>query len=353
MVNQLYKRRIILLCSIIYLTLISVGSRGFPASIDSFNSWNASQPEPKSALGPFSTIQSIKRILPESYNHSLGNVAYVTFLSTRNENDNYQDPYFNATRLLAYKLLHDPETKTTQGIPFLVMVTATVDQWKRDQLIEEGATVFEVDYINIGDNLKKGEPRWADQYTKLRLFQLTGFDRLLYIDSDMLIAKCLDGIFEDPAAFPGPSLDVVSLPEDELGSPDHYLIASIDDVLGENHPLPRPASLWFNAGFFILQPSIELFKKYIRTMEFSDRYTSYMMEQGLLNYVHRLNGNLPWKRLTPGKWCVTWPSFNDYNYGVASLHEKFWERGVPELRELWNLDLDKMDLFYSTATNIR
>jgi alpha-N-acetylglucosamine transferase len=350
MVNPLSKRYLAFLgvgC-LISLLLISVGRHGVPLSMDSLTSSNPVEPEPELPGHPFSTVQSVKHIQPHNYNSSLGNVACITFLSTRDDDENkrQEDPYFNATRLLAYKLLHDPVTATKQGIPFLVMVTATVAQWKRDQLTKDGAHVFEIDYIEIDDALMRGEPRWVDQYSKLRVFQLTGFDRLLYIDADMLIVKPLDGVFDDPAAVPGRTLDVAAVPQDELVAPDDYLIAGVDDVVGDGNRIPRPASFDFNAGFFVLRPSIELLVKYRSVMNFSERYKSNMMEQGLLNYVHRLNGNMPWKRLTPGKWNVNWPSANDYKYGVASLHDKYWERGDPVLCEMWKQDFDHMIEFF-------
>ena len=309
---------------------------------------------PSQHVDPFSTVKSLQHILPDTYNSSLGNVAVVTFLSTRDEEDSTEeDAFFIATRTMAYKLLYDPVTGTRQGIPFLVMVTPSVALWKREQLTKDGAHVFEVDFIPISDAMKQGEKRWIDQYTKLRLWELTAFDRLLYIDSDMLILKCLDGIFDDPAAHPVNLISVEGLPDDELDAPEKYLLAGVDDVYGPNNPIPRPPSDSFNAGFFLLQPSTEMFAKYHRVMHYYDRYQKNQMEQGLLNYVHRLNGNLPWQRLTPGKWSVTWPNINDWNYGVATLHDKFWgPNRDSKLKELWEQDRDSMFEYFKPKSNV-
>ncbi|ANB11547.1 acetylglucosaminyltransferase (predicted) [Sugiyamaella lignohabitans] len=293
------------------------------------------------------------------FNGKKSKVGIVTFLSTRHSDNtfgdgidpektdkhlpiqdhhNEKDDFFNATRVLAYKLLRDPKTKTQKDIPFLVMVTKTVDQWKRDQLMADGAHVFEVDYIPVLKSMQRGEKRWLDQYTKLRLFELTNFDRMLYMDADMLVTRSLDGIFEDPASYP------IAAPENKAEHiPDEYLLAGVDDVYGTNNPIPRPPSDSFNAGFFVFKPSTDLFTKYHLMMSNPGLYNSNQMEQGLLNYVHRLNGNLPWQRLTPGKWSVTWPSYTDYKYGVATLHDKVWlPTRDSRLRELWMKDYKNM-----------
>jgi alpha-N-acetylglucosamine transferase len=64
--------------------------------------------------------------------------AYATFLASdgvdsTNSSIN-DDKYFVATRILAYQLLHAPETKTNHDYPFIVLVNKGVSEAKRDRL---------------------------------------------------------------------------------------------------------------------------------------------------------------------------------------------------------------------------
>jgi len=53
------------------------------------------------------------------------------------------------------------------------------------------------------------------------------------------------------------------------------------------------------------------------------------MEQSLLNYAHRSDGNMPHKQL-PTTFNLVNPTRDDVAGGVASFHYKWWE--VPSVR---------------------
>jgi alpha-N-acetylglucosamine transferase len=98
-------------------------------------------------------------------------LAYVTLLTPSDaqyEGELENDICFRSTRLLNYQLQHAENTRTTRGIPFLVLVTSDVAQWKRDKLEQEGATIVIVE--KLGSNwLQPLTNRWKDIMTKLRL----------------------------------------------------------------------------------------------------------------------------------------------------------------------------------------
>ncbi len=135
---------------------------------------------------------------------SYSKVAFATFLAgdPRNDNDtdtrDGYDGYYLGARVLAYQLLHDPATRTSHSIPFLVLVTSDVSQRKRARLAQDGATVIPTDKLDA-DWVKPGEERWRDVLTKLRLFQMTAYKKICFIDADMLVTRPLDGVFDDPA----------------------------------------------------------------------------------------------------------------------------------------------------------
>ena len=83
---------------------------------------------------------------------SKGRAAVVTFLANEfngrdNDNDD-DDVYYIGARLIAYQLLHAPETRFLNPTPLIVLVTHDVRPSKRQRLMDDGATVVEVNNID-------------------------------------------------------------------------------------------------------------------------------------------------------------------------------------------------------------
>ncbi|KAK6356687.1 hypothetical protein TWF718_001029 [Orbilia javanica] len=285
-------------------------------------------------------------------------VAFATFLaentkrSSDAEKDN-DDMYFVAARVLAYQLLHDPETRTNNSIPFIVLVTSAVSESKRRTLESDGATVIFAEDVPLPFWVKTGVTRWKDQFTKLRLFELVEYERIAFIDADTLLTRSLDGIFEDPTVkFPSETLlesKRGEIKSDEAVLPKRYVFSARPDnaLNGERgHPFPPVEGDIFSAGFWVAAPSFELFDYYYSVMNRWRRFDPHTMEQSLLNYAHRLHGAMPWGRLDY-KWSATWPNHADLKGGVASLHEKFWSAGEEDMRRLWYDMRTKMERYWS------
>lgn len=279
---------------------------------------------------------------PKVYNSTRQRLAYATFLSTRIEDESKPDPYFTAARVLAYQLLHHPVTRTQRNIPFLVLVPPHVSEAKRERLIKDGATIVPVDLLEAKDDwARPAADRWKDQFAKLRLFEQTDYDRILYMDGDMLLTKPLDGIWDEEVARPQKTLhNKTNIHGDEAPLPAEYLLAGVSDTGGGHHPWPPRKGNDLNGGFFLLKPSIPLFEYYSSVMNIKDRFDPAFMEQSLLTYAHRRDGNMPWKAFPPGKWNANWPGMQDVKGGAASLHDKFWDSGNKgwidrEVVEMW------------------
>lgn len=269
--------------------------------------------------------------------------AFATFLSTRVANESYDDPYFAATRVLAYQLLHQPSTRRRQGTPFVVIVPPHVSEMRRQILREEGATVVPVDLL-VPPNwaARPMEDRWIDQFAKLRMFAMTEYDRILYMDSDTLLTRPLDDIWEE---------EVVRIPrETKTRSSEGYLDLPASFVLagaadnersGRERPTPVTPHSRLNAGFLVFKPDKHLFEYYMTILEkpkgiFDDRF----MEMGLLNYAHRNRGPMPWSALPSHRYSNNWPQLVDVGNGSATIHDKFWTSGNKdwidrELVEMW------------------
>lgn len=99
--------------------------------------------------------------------------AYVTFLAgdastgSTNETENMNsDNYFLATRLLAYQILHAPETRITHSYDLVVLVTPQVSEAKRQRLRADGASVIEVHPLETASWVVINNNQWADVPSK-------------------------------------------------------------------------------------------------------------------------------------------------------------------------------------------
>lgn len=272
--------------------------------------------------------------------------AYATFLNRpfqKLESDD-DDRYFVMARMMAYQLLHDPVTRTRKNFPFLVLTSEGVEESKIERLRKDGATVIPVKRIT-SEWLKTKNSQWWDQLTKLRLFELTQFEKIAYFDTDTIVRKNVDDIFDDPAAaitktLPNPD----QAPEDEGLQPSEYLFAGNGGAGNFQHVYPPPTTRRsLNAGCFIIMPSQEMLDYYMRIIQHEGRFPGKYMEQGLLSYAHRWEGNLPWKPLH-WKWNTNWAVFNDTLVDIATLHVKYWEAAFDP--DLTNLMMDMKGRMY-------
>ncbi|UPX12083.1 uncharacterized protein EKO05_0002656 [Ascochyta rabiei] len=279
---------------------------------------------------------------PTTLKDSNAKYAYATFLAG-NAEDAEKDVYFLGARLLAYQLIHASETRSNTSIPFIVMVTKTVSEAKKDRLQRDGAIVVVVedlvaDWIAGRDPIN---PRFKDVMTKLRLWELTQFDRICLIDGDTVLMENIDGVFGDPAVNTRTTLDKPNaIRDDEAPQPTEYAFASTAEPK-INHDFPPSEEKqqyqfgpnYLNSGFIVFQPSTDMFAYYVSLLDKSDgRWGEGLPEQNLLNWAHRRpKGNMPWQTLDR-MWNIHFPTVQDMEAGVKSLHEKFWNPEHKDLR---------------------
>lgn len=276
-------------------------------------------------------------------------LAYATLLC----GDAYDDGfYFDSARVLSYQLLHDETTRGNRSIPFLVLVCSGLPEWQKERLRQDGATVIQVDDVKLPRWIKTGITRWKDQFMKLRLFEMEEYDRILYMDADTTLTRPIDAIFdEEIIRIPANTLFVrkSQIRGDEHPLPAQYVFAarSNNEFSGErDHHFPPPPTNLFSAGFWILAPSREMYSYLMSVTEHRGRFNPTTMEQSLLNYAFRREGAMPWIELSY-KWSATWPNMEDFDGGVASLHEKLQWNGPDELQHLWANYKKRMDAFFS------
>jgi len=282
--------------------------------------------------------------------------AIATFLDDSSASKE-TDFYFIASRLLTYQILHANRTRCRKPVTFIVLVTPEVSQEKRYQLKKDGATVIEGAHIPLPPWIKTGVTKWRNQFVKLRLLQLTQYDRIAFFDADTLLMRPLDGVFDDTVvqtpsrSFPERRWAVRS---DEAQLPAQYVFAARPDnwfASQRDHSVPPKSHDQLSAGFWVVAPSVELFGYLLSVLTHPRRFNPRNMEQALLKYAFRRDGAMPWSELNY-KWSATWPNDADVAAGVASLHEKLWTGvGPDDLQRLWWQEKKAMESFYLAKQN--
>ena len=194
----------------------------------------------------------------------MGKYAYVFLLYGNSE-------YFLGTLVAGYTL---KKTKTIHDS--VLMVTSDVPQKQKDILKEYFTKIVEVTYINSHpSNFVKDDTRFTQVFTKLHLYNLTEYDKVLMLDVDIFITQNIDHLFKLPA----PSA--------------HYRNKKLE------HGKKIPSNLIYidkgringgvNAGTMLLKPNHDEFKFMVNEISKPLKYKLLGPEQDYLSYKYKDN----------------------------------------------------------------
>lgn len=274
-----------------------------------------------------SNPQAIKKLPKSRY-------AVATFLGTeldaKDDTEDDEHLYFVGARTLVYQLLHAERTKFRNPISVVILVTKGVRESKRQRLRDDGAIIVEV--ADMEHLVEIEVPRYAEVFNKLRVFDpnIMPFEKVALLDTDMVITRPIDSIFDDPASKRFlVNRNATALDPDLPPLPDSYVLASTPDIASRPYGFPPNLTAednrdYFNAGVIVLSPSTELFNLYLAVLRRTDLFDGFWPEQNLLNYVHKRDGPMPWGGLDL-LWHLILPSAADFEAGMAILHCKFWD----------------------------
>ncbi|KAI9445233.1 nucleotide-diphospho-sugar transferase [Lactarius indigo] len=191
--------------------------------------------------------------------------AYVTLLT--------KDAYLPGALTLDYSL------KSVQSqYSLVVLVTPTLPQPTKDVLTRCGIPFREVQSLRPGGGqyvLAEHDERFADTWTKLRVFELVEYDRLVMLDSDMTVMRNMDELME--LDLPADWIAAVHAcacnprrlahyPKDWV--PENCAYTPLLHPTGHTQPTsielssPRPYTL-LNSGLVVLTPSATLARSII------------------------------------------------------------------------------------------
>lgn len=84
------------------------------------------------------------------------------------------------------------------AFPLVVMVPNDISDNVKYEIRKLNLKLIEVEPIKINTQSIKINSYWNKTFTKLALFGLTEYDKLVYLDADMLIKENIDSLFEQP-----------------------------------------------------------------------------------------------------------------------------------------------------------
>jgi len=167
----------------------------------------------------------------------------------------------------------------------LVFVTVDVSQEMRSQMEAIKCIVIETDMVEIPKEISVQIERWRPAFTKFRAWQLTDYERIIWLDSDMLLLKSLDPLFE-------------------LVHPDHpmTMYAAIDADANSCSYKPDRLKL-INSGIMVLTPSLDVYSKLIDGMVVASKILPTVNDQDVINIT-----------------IPNWKSLSYPEYGVQITH---------------------------------
>jgi alpha-N-acetylglucosamine transferase len=127
----------------------------------------------------------------------------------------------------------------------------------------------------------------VDQFTKLQLWTLTEYDRIIYMDSDLLPLVNLEELFD---------LDFER--ESTTNPPFNYTYAAVPTIAWYKPRVMR-IGVRHNAGFFVMKPDQAIFDRlWESAMDPLMPWNVHRdMEQGLFNHFFSQSGHMPAHRL--------------------------------------------------------
>jgi hypothetical protein len=151
--------------------------------------------------------------------------------------------------------------ETGTVVPRVALVTDDVSAAARARLVAEGWLLRDVQPIRnpTADRLA---PRFANVFTKLRVWGLTEYEKVVFLDGDTVVVRNIDELFERPS------------------------LAAAPDFLMPDR---------FNSGVMVIDPSLEQLDAMLERLPHVNSYDG--GDQGFLNEIFDWYGSPPMHRL--------------------------------------------------------
>ena len=251
--------------------------------------------------------------------------------------------------LVGVRALRASLERAGSAYPLVVVVTAGIDAADRAVLEADGCLLREVEPIRPPRGLRDSyaNARFAEVWTKLAVWRLTEFERLVVLDADMLVTQDMDELFslelgdDQIAACHACRCNPNRIPSYPASwTPEHcfYTHVTHERQIGQD----AGADGYFNGGILVLRPDVRVFGELLAALAAIDDLTRYpFAEQDFLNerfhgrwralpYVYNALKTLPFQH--PALWDAA---------AVKNIHfiiDKPWETGLDPASRYYDLE---------------
>ncbi|KAG9295015.1 hypothetical protein G9A89_017809 [Geosiphon pyriformis] len=241
-----------------------------------------------------------------------------------------ENKYVKGAQVLAYSLL-----KVKSKYPLVILHTDALSQTTLNEFRKLGCLTREIKFINPPPSTKKElNEYYRETWTKLRVWEMEEYQRIVLLDADMLVIQNMDELIELPlkndwlaasSACTCNPLKVSNYPKDWTPDSCAYTDSKTHEGLHQ---------YYFNAGLLVLTPSIEKFRQMEEALRNHPApQTLLFPDQDFLNEIFRAR----WHRLS-------------YKYNalktLRNCHEKMWNDDEVKnvhyiLKKPWDIKIDE------------
>lgn len=205
--------------------------------------------------------------------------------------------------MVGVRALHASLRACHSRYPLVVMVTGNIDNAQRQQLEQEGCLLRAVDPLHPDPKLinSYANARFSEVWTKLAVWTLTEFERVAFLDADMLVTQNMDELFS--LSLPTGTLaachacrcnpnKIASYPADWVPENCFYSWCTGVDHVQQLDKVDN----YLNGGFLLLTPDKAVFAEMLAQLSALDDLSDYLFaEQDFLNQFYRGRWQpLPW-----------------------------------------------------------
>lgn len=197
----------------------------------------------------------------------------------------------NANYLTGVLTLHYSLKKVNSKYPLVALYTSQLDAYSLRILHENGISSLEIESIKPrSSSCNTIDKRFADTWSKLYFFKLTQFERIVQLDSDMLVMQNMDELMD------------ISLGSHKFASThacvcnplrfSHYpkswnssncVFTNLKSTHPKNTPSGTSGLSKCNSGILVVDPSLELYEQILKVLREDSVVSSYIFpDQDLL-----------------------------------------------------------------------
>ncbi|XVF41733.1 hypothetical protein PTKIN_Ptkin01aG0303700 [Pterospermum kingtungense] len=201
--------------------------------------------------------------------------AYVTFLAGNGD-------YVKGVVGLAKGL-----RKVKSKYPLVVVILPDVPEDHRKILVDQGCIIKEIEPVYPPENQTQfAMAYYVINYSKLRIWEFVEYSKMIYLDGDIQVFDNIDHLFDLEDGYFYAVMDCFCektwshTPQYKIG----YCQQCPDKIQWPSHLGPKPP-LYFNAGMFVYEPSLSVYKDLLSTLKVTP--PTPFAEQDFLNMFFR------------------------------------------------------------------